>query len=369
MGRHRNASWRWPLSEAWRDLRSDVGNPAIWSCVLIAVILLCGGADALAVRQMSDTAWAYREAGGDILTISAPKGIRGSDCAALTSIAGVEGAMAMRGADAVTPISLPDAPYMAYEVTSGAHEVLDIEGDDGFVISTKVGERLDLGAGDDLVTHAGDHIRVTGTFDWPNDGRLPQYASTIMLDTPVTELSTMFDSCWVRAWPMTSTVRDALNAVVSDAGIQAPGTSVPMPTTLNPLLPGDPPSSADYAGRVSRLVVIPAAVLAAGVGVAIVLQRKTELAMLRQFGASRPQVVLKMLGWTLGWSLPSALAALGALAAALAPDAQSVADAMAMVTDGPVRCAVIVLCGLSLGVMAASMLTTPSALPRLARMR
>ena len=377
MSRHRDASWRWPLAEAWRDLKTGVGNPMLWAAALVAVLVLCGGADALAVRQLADTAWTYRESGGDVLTISAPQGIRGRDCAALMSLPGVDGAMAMRGAGTVTPIALPDAPYMAYEVTAGAHDVMGIRGADGFVIAAKVGEQLGVRTGDDIVTTDGTRHAVTGMFDWPGDGRLPQYAGAILLATPVTELDSMFDSCWVRAWPMTSAVRDALYATVSEsaaasggaAGVALPGGSTPTPSRLNPLLPGEAPSAADYRGRPTRLATIPAMLLAAVLGACAVLQRRTELAMLRQFGASRPQVAEKMLCTALGWSLPAALASLGALALAVSPAAQSVTDALTLCADGPLRVTASGLAGLYLGTIAAACAISPDALPKLVRMR
>ncbi|MBT1179511.1 hypothetical protein [Bifidobacterium vespertilionis] len=369
-GRHGDASWYWPLSEARRDLKAGVGNPALWACVLMAILLMCGGADALGVRQITDTAWTYRESGGDILTISSPGGIRGRDCAALSSIDGVEGAMAMRGADAVTPIALPDAPYPAYEVTGGARNLVDITGSDGFVIADKVAQQLGLAAGDDLVTEDGVRHRVTGTFAWPSDGRLPQYASTVLLAVPATDLDTMFDACWVRAWPMTTQVRDALNSVVSKADASVPGLgNMPTPAKLNPLLAGVAPGAADYKARFTRFAVIPAMLLAAVTGAASVLQRRVEIAMLRQFGASGPQVAEKMLAVALGWSIPAALASLGALCLMLAPGAGSVPDALALVCDVGLRVVAGGLAGLYLGVIAASCSVSPSALPSLVRIR
>ncbi|NMN01156.1 hypothetical protein G1C96_1741 [Bifidobacterium sp. DSM 109958] len=374
MSRHRDASWRWPAVEAWRDLRGGVGNPALWAVVLAAILVLCGGADAIAVRQLADTAWTYRESGGDVLTVSAPRGIRGRDCAALTSIPGVDGAVAMRGADVVTPVALPDAPYMAYEVTDGVRDVVDVDGRDGFVIAAKVGEQLGVGVGDDLVTADGARHTVTGTFDWPGDGRLPQYATAVFLSVPVSEMDAMFDSCWVCAWPMTSAVRDALYATVSESasgggGIAGLGAPVPTPSRLNPLLPGNPPDAASYRGRITRFAVVPALLLAAMAGAGSVLQRRVELAMLRQFGASRPQVAEKMLAVALGWSLPAALGVLGVLAAVLAPAARSVPDALALCADGPLRVVAAGLAGAYLGVVAASCAMSPRALPRLVRMR
>ncbi|KAB8290614.1 hypothetical protein [Bifidobacterium avesanii] len=370
-GKHRDASWWWPLAEAKRDLVAGVGNPGLWACLFMVILLMCGGADALSVRQLADAAWAYRESGGDILTISSPGGIRGRDCAALGSIDGVQGAMAMRGADAVTPLALPDAPYLAYEVTDGARNLIDIDGDDGFVIASKIGEQLGIGAGDGLVTADGISHTVTGTYAWPNDGRLPQYATTILLATPATELDTMFDSCWVRAWPMTAQIRDALNAVVTKARDVGPigGTSVPTPTRLNPLLAGNAPGAADYRGRITRFAVVPAMLLSAVAGAAAVLQRRVELAMLRQFGATRPQVAEKMLGVALGWSVPAAVASLGLLALVLAPAAGSVSDALRLFGDVAVRAVAGGLCGLYLGTLAAACLISPRSLPALVRMR
>lgn len=370
-GRHRDASWWWPLAEARRDLICGVGNPGLWASIFLVILLMCGGADALNVRQLTDTAWTYRQSGGDMLTISAPGGIRGRDCAALTSISGVEGAMAMRGAGAVTPIALPDAPYLSYEVTAGARQLMGITGDDGFVVSAKVGEQLGVRTGEAIVTTDGASHTVTGMFDWPNDGRLPQYSTAILLTVPVTEDNTMFDSCWVRAWPMTMQIRDALNSVVlqaDDMGIPGMG-SMPTPTRLNPLLAGNAPGETEYRTRITRFAVVPALLLAAAAGAAAVLQRRVELAMLRQFGATRAQTAEKMLGVALGWSLPAAAAASGLLALILAPAAGSVPDALALFADVGVRTVAGGLCGLYLGTMAAACAVSPRSLPTLVRIR
>ncbi|MCH9276284.1 hypothetical protein JS533_008390 [Bifidobacterium amazonense] len=367
---HRFRPWTWPLSEAARDLRESVVNPLLWFVVATAILLLlCGGSDALNVRQMLDRTSAYRQAGGDMMIIESPGNISGTACDNLSTIAGVRSAIALRVAGPVTALALPDAPYVAYETSADPTVIFDVNGRSGMVIARKIADQLGLGVGDELHMGNGGDAVVTGIYDWPNDGRQPQYASVVLIDVPTTERDSMFDSCWVRAWPMSEAMRDALAATVADFDMTAPGaTNMPVPTNLNPMLSA-PPSADDYADRPSRFAPCVAMLLLAAVGASAVRIRRVELAMERHFGANVAQIALHIMTTAVGWLLPACLVSGGLIALVLAPVADGMMDAFLIWIDVVLRGLVAGVCGAMLGVIAAAATIRADSLPRLVRER
>ena len=367
-GLRRHPSWKWIRAEVARDLAAGVGNPALWCMVILVVMLLCGGVDALTVRQMTERAWTYREAGGDLLMVSAPNGVDVRACENLAELPNVQGSTAMRSTDLVAPMALPSSPYTAYETTPGAKQVFGINGDEGFAISGTISSQLGIHAGNAMTLKNGEQAKVTGTFDWPNDGRLPQYATTVLLAIPKTEVQGAFDSCWVRAWPRTDVISDALLATVMQSSSQS-GSTVLGVTTINPTLGSTPPNETDYRQRITRFATIPAFILAIAIGATYVARRRLELAMLRHLGASGPQVVVQMTVETAVWALPAAMICAGIFAVLLAPIAESVRDALTVWADVGLRMILVTYCGTMLGAMAMSATIRVDALPRLVRGR
>ncbi|MBW3077790.1 hypothetical protein [Bifidobacterium simiiventris] len=334
----------------------------------VIILLLCCGSDALNVRQLLDGSAAYRRAGGDIMIVNAPERIDGAACGNLTSISGVQGAMAIRVTEPVTVLALPDAPYVAYETSSDPSPILDVEGSRGLIVARGIADRLGLGVGDKLHMRNGGGMTVTGIYDWPNDGRQPQYASVMFVDTPASERSGMFDSCWVRAWPMTASIRDALYAAVADAGTDAPGIAdVILPTNLNPLLSSTPPDSEDYTERPSRFAPLIALIVFAAIGAVCVRTRLVELAMERHFGAGVAQIALHVAATVSGWMLPACLSVGGLLAMVLAPSASGTSDALTIWCDVALRGMIAAYCGVILGVIATASMIRVDSLPRLVR--
>ena len=368
-GRHIRPSVRWPMREAWRDVTAGVANPVLWFLVTVVILLGCCGSDALAVRGMADQAWAAREAGGDVLVVESTGGVDARACVGLDSLPGVTAAMALRGTDMVRPLALPEAPYSAVEVVGDMSAMLDIRGGSGFDIPDQVGRQLGIGVGDAFRLDDGSGETVSGVFAWPKDGRLPQYASTVMVEAPKTELDAAFDACWVRSWPLTQATRDALIATVDKVDQSQGAAAMPAVSSLNPTVGAAVPAAADYRGRMTRLLAVAAFSLCFAVGAAFVIQRRIPLALLRHFGATRPQVALQMMLEACAFAVPAVGVALGVCSLALAPAASGVVDAVGLMVDIALRGCAAGMSGLLLGVCAASLTISAAALPTLVRGR
>ena len=281
------------LSEAWRGI---MAGSARFVTIVITLTLLSGGAAAIELRistEILNTATQYQAIGANILVLGAPDGIDGTSCDNLSDLYDVQASGAIREIDALVVSALPDTQTPRYAITSGFAKVLKAKQDasqQGLLISNELASTLNLQQGDTLALKDGQQALVKGTYDYPDDGRMPGYSYAALEEVPDADI---FDACWVSIWPQSDQVRDAIWSALTPTAKSDNGSS----TTLSQLNSSQGESFNGAAMWMNRLTIgLPAlaATLGALFGAIIIRLRRMELASALHCGVSKSALVLQL---------------------------------------------------------------------------
>lgn len=292
-------------SEAWRNLTGGAARlvPVALALALLgtcmAVLDTWCGADVLAQAK------AYRDAGANVLVLSAPGGVDAASCERLGGLRGVEAAGAVREESALTPAALPDSTVSHYAVTSGIAAILDARHGrsvSGVMLADGLADTLGLAAGDRLSLRDGTDVTVASVYRYPDDGRTPGYAYALMEQVPA---SGVFDACWVQIWPRNEQVENAIwSALTPDA--KTDGESSITVGQLNATLGRTYDGLTAYRRRVTRLLPVAGALAAFALGALAVRLRRLELASALHCGVPR-SALLAQIGMESVWTITVAL--------------------------------------------------------------
>jgi hypothetical protein len=275
--------WQSLLSEAWRNTCSGTTRAvfaAVTLTVIMASVVLLDGDSAGSIFRDQQ---AFVAAGGATVTITANREIDADRCVALSRVAGIQGAIALREVQGGLAVStLPDTPPALFDEAGDPHGVLtnQTSTDAGVYLSREVATQLGVGRGDSIPVagRAPDHASVAGVFDYPDDGRNQMLADSVIQPQPPTGA---FDTCWFTVWPADPALSALARTTLSATAPR--GTNVQI-TALNTTL-GEPTSTATLlAERATRWLPAGGAVVCFAASVLLVRLRRLELAMARHLG-------------------------------------------------------------------------------------
>jgi len=204
---------------------------------------------------------------------------------------------------AVLPRTEPVLIEYAGDLTSVVQSTLDERG--GVVLDRSVAEELGPMSTSTIPGASGGEIRVAGSFEWPDDGRLPSLSGAALSPVPA---NGRFDECWVRAWPPDEHL-EPLYLLATDGALGAEPRTLP----LNPTLGTGRPTSLLLENRATALVPWAPPLLALTIGFLAVWLRRVEIAGNLAAGARRTDVTLQAVIETIIWVIP-ALSAVAAIA-------------------------------------------------------
>lgn len=292
--------------EVWRDVRTGTARTALWVAALCLVVVGLATVEVAAVRQAVAAAHTYRDSGAATVTLSAPGRIDAPACAGLGSVDGVTAAGALRArAVPLRPAALPRGSVPVVEVTPGLLAVIGAgtTSASGVVLSAEAADVLAARPGSVVAVTDGGSVVVTGTYEWPSDGRRPGYGYAALAPVPVTGA---FDECWLTAWPVPTDVASVLRTTLlpgDDA--EAPVVLSQLNTTLGTQFTG----GVAFDERLTRFAPVAGAALALALGFLSVRTRRAQLAALLHDGLSRASLGALVALETLAWLVPAALLA------------------------------------------------------------
>lgn len=278
------------LRETWRDVCSGASWAVTWSMVLGVLLTGIVGLRAATVAAEVRAAASYVASGATTMIQRSEGRIDGRACDALGASEGVVASGAVRRLEEGTvPAVLPGSAVPTYEVTGGTLAVLGVEGESGtsgVVVSRAVGDAIGVRSGDELVTAEGATVPVTGTYEYPDDGRDPDLEYALL--APTADDGRAYDACWVTVWPQRDDTVSMLRRTVL-AATGAEGEDRPTVGQLNPRLGVEFVPSGGVPGPVSFGVAGLAGLV---VGAAAVLRRRLVLASDLHIGVTRSAQVL-----------------------------------------------------------------------------
>ncbi|GGM51120.1 hypothetical protein ACFFX1_34495 [Dactylosporangium sucinum] len=191
------------LSEAARNLLSGTTRAA---ALVFAFLLLCGmigTIEGMSLNAILRDGEEFQAAGGATYVLSAQAGVDGVQCENLARSAGVVGAGALRDVAAGRLSALPISGVGLKEATPGLLRAiapatgLRQPDRDGVLMPEELAASLGALPGGTLATSVGPLV-VAGTFRYPDDGRDPVLANSMLGVIPA---GGVFDECWMSVWP------------------------------------------------------------------------------------------------------------------------------------------------------------------------
>lgn len=311
--------------EAWRDITSGTARTVAFALLLSAVTAGLVAADLLAVQSMTAAAEKFRSSGASVATIAAKGRIDAAACEALSTVAGVRAAGAIRKNDrGIVAAALPSSSIPVMEATQGFPALLratDTPGA-GVVLSDQVADALRLEAGDTLRTADGATL-VTGTYRYPTDGRRPGLGYAALVPVPD---QGAFDECWIDVWPASAQTRPLLQTTLltgSDEGEQ------PVLSQLNTTLGTEFDGHTAFEERITRHAAALALLLGLGLGYLSVRTRRIHFASALHAGVRRTSLAAIIALEILSWTAPAAILTASTAAVLIATGATD-ADASAL---------------------------------------
>lgn len=290
------------LGEAWRDTATGTSRAAVWCLIWILILGSAVALDTSTTAGILREQREFRERAADVHVVQAQGGIDARRCVALSSVAGVDGAIAVRGPAAERIVAVfPNRAIPSYEYAGDVTTVLRVTpvGDVGLLASEQLADALGSAASTAVDLRDGGRAPVLGTFAWPDDGRVSTYSGTVLEPVPVTG---RFDQCWVRAWPIDTRITPLLLSVAEPGEDQPPAMG-----RLNERLGEGALTSELLARRATLGVRFAAIALCAALGFVAVRGRRVEIASNRQAGAPLPVLTVQQLLEAALWVLPAAI--------------------------------------------------------------
>lgn len=306
------------LDEAVRNLATGTSHACGMALTLAFLLLLCAGADLLAVTRIQREADAFVAAGGSTTVITYTGRIDGTACDRLASLDGVIAAGATRASQTkLTFAALPSTGVPTYEATPGAIGVFrnsttggraarptTVSDVNGVWLSGEAAAPLAARAGSRLALRDERTLDVAGVYEWPDDGRQSGYSYAAVTPVPA-GYGGLFDQCWVKSWPIPENIESLLR--VTTVG-DATGTQErPMVSQLNTSRGRTFDTTAMYRGRLTVWAPIVAGVGALLAGFVSIWRRRLELASALHCGVPKPAMVVQTLVETAVWALAATL--------------------------------------------------------------
>jgi hypothetical protein len=319
------------VGEAFRNVREGVARALLVVVGLAGITAGAAWLDGSSVAAVMTQAAQYRTGGGSTWVVSAPAGVDGERCDALSELPQVTAAGALRGSSqGIRFATLPSLAVETFQATPGLAHLLtgEVRGSGSILLSSRLAS--------DLGVDRPEWVRTT-------TGRTPilEYAAVSFAADPAP-----FDACWISVWP-------------PDAGLASRLRNLPLGDTadpeqvefgtLNSALGTRLDPAADFQARSTRYVGAAAGLLAFVVVLAVGMRRRLEYASARHAGLSRADLVRIALAEAVGWGsvLLMLQVAIGVLLACSLG-----ADEPGLVLEAALRVAAFVLIGGVLGAMA-----------------
>lgn len=289
------------LTEAALNLARGTARAGIFALVLATLLSGLALADIAAVLAIEQRATAYQQTGGSTLVYSAQGRVDGPRCDALREVRGVRAAGALATAPKTTASAMPGdgIPTLLSSPGFGGFTALGgARAGGGVQVSDQVAEQLRLRPGSVFPTVAGT-ATVGAVYRSPDDGRLPGLGYAILMPSVTTA---RFDQCWAEVWPPSPAVEHLLSSVV------LPGTGsgedpAPELRQLNSSMGATFDGAGLFDGRITRLGVPTAAIVAGVLGFVSVRRRRLELASALHCGVRRADLTVQLSVETALWTL------------------------------------------------------------------
>jgi hypothetical protein len=285
------------VGEAFRNVREGVARALLVVVGLAGITAGAAWLDGSSVAAVMTQAAQYRTGGGSTWVVSAPAGVDGERCDALSELPQVTAAGALRGSSqGIRFATLPSLAVETFQATPGLAHLLtgEVRGSGSILLSSRLASDLGVDRPEWVRTTTGQ-VAVAGSFDYPSDGRTPilEYAAVSFAADPAP-----FDACWISVWP-------------PDAGLASRLRNLPLGDTadpeqvefgtLNSALGTRLDPAADFQARSTRYVGAAAGLLAFVVVLAVGMRRRLEYASARHAGLSRADLVRIALAEAVGW--------------------------------------------------------------------
>ncbi|GIF10106.1 hypothetical protein [Actinoplanes teichomyceticus] len=187
------------LSEAFRNLLSGAGRPALMIAVYVVLCATIGATEVMAISGIIRDGDNFRAAGASTFMLSAPAGVDGIRCESLGNSPNVTAAGAMREARGNRLTALPVSGVTLREVTTGfLNAIAPATGRhpaprDGVAVPESLAKSLDIRPGEYLASSGGP-LRIGGLLTYADDGRDQVLDNSILGVVPGDGL---FDECWI----------------------------------------------------------------------------------------------------------------------------------------------------------------------------
>jgi hypothetical protein len=287
------------LREAGRDVASGTTAALLFACAFAATVGAVTITSTVAEVTSVQRAHAWVDGGAATLVQEAAGRVDGEACDALVALPTVRAAGAVRASDdVVAPAALPSETVPVHDVSPGFPAVVGqhVDGVPGVLVSRTVADALGVEAGGVLPTTRGT-AEIAAAYEHPDDGRDPALAYAVL--APRANDGSLWDACWVTAWPDDDEVAPALARTVSTDAADD-DASLPTVGQLNTILGASfERVRAPTSGQVGATAWVVGAVL----GALAVRRRRLALASDRHVGVSRAAQVASWTTQALVWSV------------------------------------------------------------------
>ncbi len=190
------------LSEAWRNFASGTSRGFLLALTLTLIVTVLAAADLQSVSKIVQQTNTFRQTGGSVQIVSAPKGIDARLCEALNDRLNIRSAGALRKGDSLKALNMPNNTLTAWEGTGSLIKLVAPHSTtasraQGIWVAQDQAEVLSLRVGSTITTTTGTGT-VSGIYPYPDDGRGRTLGYSTVSLVPATG---EFDQCWAEIWP------------------------------------------------------------------------------------------------------------------------------------------------------------------------
>ncbi|MCD4558117.1 hypothetical protein [Schaalia sp. lx-100] len=294
--------WKSIISEAWRNTITGTSKTILWLSIFTLLMTIGSLAEIAHTHTITTAAEEYVRAGGSISVIQSPENIDGAACEALNALPQVRAAGAIKTQESrITLTVLPSAPIPQALVSPTFSKVVSAQtsGLPGIIVSDQVRSQLPMKIGDSFPTVGGE-VMISGTYDYPEDGRASGYGYMALIPTAS---ETTYDQCWVDIWPQSPQVQALLTSVVKNS--RRDERSQTTMEQLNSRLGARFDGQARFQTRNTRFLVWIVGALSLCAGIIALRTRRLEFASALHAGAQRQDIRRIIACETLMWLLPA----------------------------------------------------------------
>lgn len=173
----------------------------------------------------------------------------------------------------------------------------------GILVPDELNETLGAKKGGSIATDDG-LLKVGGIYDYPSDGRRPGLGYAALFPS---SNQSLYDECWVDAWPQIENIRLLLLATLSPSAALDGNAERPVISSLNPSMGAVFNGGASFGDRISQY----ASMAMLGIGVCLgafsVWSRRLHFSSARHVGVRGRDIVMIAVLEGLLWSLTATL--------------------------------------------------------------